>query len=61
MTVDIFFFLDFNPERADAKRIYDTANFYHFMHSIALLGVPLCRRPYVVGILIITIYCIVIK
>ncbi|CAG0896218.1 unnamed protein product [Darwinula stevensoni] len=30
----------------DEKRIvFETANRYHFLHSIALLAVPLCRRP----------------
>ena len=30
------------------KQVFETANKYHFLHSIALLGVPLCRRPQLV-------------
>ncbi|XP_015178145.1 PREDICTED: transmembrane protein 256-like [Polistes dominula] len=30
------------PEQA---KIFDTANRYHFFHTLALLGAPLCRRP----------------
>lgn len=31
--------------RDELKKIYETANRYHFLHSLALLGVPLCRWP----------------
>ena len=31
------------------KRVYDTANFYHFVHSLALFAVPLARRPALVS------------
>jgi len=31
--------------REELKKIYETANRYHFLHSLALLGVPLCRWP----------------
>ncbi|XP_003739483.1 transmembrane protein 256 homolog [Galendromus occidentalis] len=34
------------------KEIYDRTNNYHFIHSLALLGVPLCRRPVVTGSLL---------
>lgn len=34
------------------KHTYDTGNRYHFMHSLALLAVPLTRRPYLVGTLL---------
>ena len=30
------------------KRVFETANKYHFLHSIALMGAPLCRRPLLV-------------
>lgn len=30
------------------KQVFETANKYHFLHSIALMGVPLCRRPLLV-------------
>ncbi|EEB10905.1 Inner membrane protein ygdD, putative [Pediculus humanus corporis] len=33
----------------EQKRIYHTANTYHFIHSLALLGVPLCRFPNAAG------------
>ncbi|XP_071950542.1 transmembrane protein 256-like [Antedon mediterranea] len=33
---------------------FDSANRYHFYHSLALLGVPMCRRPNVVGGLMVT-------
>jgi len=47
-------------EDADRKKVYDTANFYHFVHTLALLGVPLTKRPVLSGTLIITgttIFC----
>ncbi|XP_069104121.1 transmembrane protein 256 homolog [Argopecten irradians] len=31
------------------KRIYDIGNNFHLIHSVALLGTPLCRRPVLVG------------
>ena len=31
------------------KRVYDTANFYHFIHSLALFAVPLANRPALVS------------
>jgi len=31
--------------KEELKKIYETANRYHFLHSLALLGVPLCRWP----------------
>jgi uncharacterized membrane protein YgdD (TMEM256/DUF423 family) len=31
--------------REELRKIYETANRYHFLHSLALLGVPLCRWP----------------
>ncbi|XP_021939155.1 transmembrane protein 256 homolog isoform X2 [Zootermopsis nevadensis] len=31
--------------REELKKIYETANRYHFLHSLALLGVPFCRWP----------------
>jgi len=36
---------------ADIKRIYETGNRYHLLHSVALLAVPMFRRPHVTGIL----------
>jgi len=31
------------------KQVFETANKYHFLHSLALLGVPLCRKPLLTG------------
>lgn len=31
-------------------RIFETANTYHFMHSLALLGLPLSRKPSLVSL-----------
>lgn len=36
------------------KITYETGNRYHFIHSLALLAVPLTRRPYIVGPLLTT-------
>ncbi|KAL7636104.1 UNVERIFIED_CONTAM: hypothetical protein RMT77_013923 [Armadillidium vulgare] len=33
----------------ELKQVYETANRYHFLHTLALLGVPLCRRPKIAG------------
>ncbi|GIY39889.1 transmembrane protein 256 homolog [Caerostris darwini] len=44
----------------ELKDVYKTANYYHFLHSLALLGVPLTRRPNLVGGLLTTgmvIFC----
>lgn len=36
-----------------AKVAFETANRYHFFHTLALLGVPLCRYPALSGSLFI--------
>ncbi|KAG7174425.1 transmembrane protein 256 homolog [Homarus americanus] len=44
----------------ELKQVYETANRYHFLHTLALLGVPLCKRPKLAGALIATgtaIFC----
>ncbi|XP_076299737.1 transmembrane protein 256 homolog isoform X2 [Lasioglossum baleicum] len=28
------------------KQVFETANRYHFIHTLAMLGLPFCRRPY---------------
>ncbi|CAG9823661.1 unnamed protein product [Phaedon cochleariae] len=38
----------------ELKQIYETANRFHFFHSLALLGVPMCKNPKVTGSLFIT-------
>ncbi|KAJ8733902.1 hypothetical protein PYW07_014453 [Mythimna separata] len=38
------------PEtKEDLRKIFDTANRFHFLHTLALVTVPLCRRPYIAG------------
>jgi len=44
----------FSADKADLKRVYDTANFYHFVHTLALLAVPMTRRPVLTGTLMIS-------
>jgi len=46
----------FKPDTTDAalRHTWDTANKYHMFHSLALLAVPLTRRPYIVGTLMLT-------
>ncbi|XP_054159899.1 transmembrane protein 256 homolog [Oppia nitens] len=40
------------------KHVFETANKYHFFHSLALLAVPLTRRPLVVGTLMTAGMCV---
>ncbi|XP_054712201.1 LOW QUALITY PROTEIN: transmembrane protein 256 homolog [Uloborus diversus] len=45
---------------SELKDVYRTANYYHFLHTLALLAVPLTRRPLLVGTLLTTgmsIFC----
>lgn len=37
----------------DDRRIFETANRYHFIHTLALLGLPMCRAPYMAAIFFI--------
>uniref|UniRef100_A0A131Z0P8 Conserved plasma membrane protein n=1 Tax=Rhipicephalus appendiculatus TaxID=34631 RepID=A0A131Z0P8_RHIAP len=37
----------------ELKEAFDRANHYHFLHTLALLGVPLTRRPALVGSLLL--------
>lgn len=40
-----------NPETFPHQaRIFETANKYHFIHSLALLGLPLSRKPTLVSL-----------
>ncbi|XP_076762410.1 transmembrane protein 256 homolog [Xylocopa sonorina] len=36
------------PEHSkiDQKQVFETASRYHFIHTLALLGLPLCRAPF---------------
>ncbi|CAL1272272.1 unnamed protein product [Larinioides sclopetarius] len=45
---------------AELKDVFKTGNYYHFLHTLALLAVPLTKRPYLVGSLLTTgmlIFC----
>ncbi|XP_049622136.1 transmembrane protein 256 [Suncus etruscus] len=45
---------------AYGKELYGKANQYHFLHSLALLGVPACRKPLWAGLLLVsgtTLFC----
>jgi len=50
----------FSADKPEMKRVYDTANFYHFVHTLALLAVPMTRRPVLTGTLMVagmTLFC----
>lgn len=38
---------------SEFKQVFETANKYHFLHTLALMGVPLCRRPQLTGTLLV--------
>lgn len=43
------------PEKeALLKPVFETANRMHFFHSLAMLGVPMCRNPAIAGSLFLT-------
>lgn len=37
-----------SDETRDPKAVFETANRYHFFHSIALIAMPLTKRPFLV-------------
>ena len=37
-----------SDETRDPKAVFETANRYHFFHSIALMAIPLTKRPFLV-------------
>ncbi|KAI4490350.1 hypothetical protein M0802_010727 [Mischocyttarus mexicanus] len=44
-----------NPDKLpEEAKIFDTANKYHFYHTLALLGLPLCRRPFLATLFFIS-------
>lgn len=45
-------------DNAEMRAIFDTANRFHFFHSIALLGMPLARYPLLVRLLTYLYNCI---
>ncbi|XP_070496018.1 transmembrane protein 256 homolog [Chironomus tepperi] len=42
---------DPNKPNRDPKAIFETANRYHFFHSLALMAIPISKRPYLTGLL----------
>lgn len=42
--------------KEDLRKIFDTANRFHFLHTLALMTVPLCKRPYIVSSIFIICY-----
>lgn len=38
----------------EQKVLLDTANRYHFFHTFAIMGLPMCRFPYVAGVFIVS-------
>ncbi|XP_011860270.1 PREDICTED: transmembrane protein 256-like [Vollenhovia emeryi] len=38
----------------EQRRIFETANRYHFIHTLALLGLPMCRVPTVAATFILS-------
>jgi len=43
-----------NDPKRDPKSIFEVANKYHFYNSLALMAVPLVKRPWLTGSLMIT-------
>lgn len=35
--------------KEDLRKIFETANRFHFLHTLALVTVPLCKRPLIAG------------
>ncbi|XP_076657306.1 transmembrane protein 256 homolog isoform X2 [Halictus rubicundus] len=36
------------------RQVFETANRYHFIHSLAMLGLPFCRRPFLSAVFFIS-------
>lgn len=42
-----------DKQNRDLKQVFETANRYHFFHTLALLAIPLAHRPVVSGSLMV--------
>ena len=42
-------FLFFQTASSEKKNVFETANRYHFIHTLALCAVPMTRRPALVS------------
>lgn len=42
-----------DKQNRDLKQVFETANRYHFFHTLALLAIPLAHRPAVSGSLML--------
>ncbi|XP_015608423.1 transmembrane protein 256 homolog [Cephus cinctus] len=38
----------------EQQRVFETASRYHFIHTLALLGLPMCRAPFIAGIFMLS-------
>lgn len=43
-----------NDSKRDPRQIFEVANKYHFYNSLALMAVPLVKRPWLTGSLMVT-------
>lgn len=48
---------NYAPENAtELKKLFETANRFHFFSTLGLLGVPFTRMPYLVSFCLLTIF-----
>uniref|UniRef100_A0A0K8TPY6 Putative conserved plasma membrane protein n=1 Tax=Tabanus bromius TaxID=304241 RepID=A0A0K8TPY6_TABBR len=45
-------------DKGESKSVFETANKFHFFHSIALMAVPITRRPLITGSLMLAGICL---
>ncbi|XP_076667039.1 transmembrane protein 256 homolog isoform X1 [Andrena cerasifolii] len=41
-------------KEVNLKQVFETANRYHYIHTLAMLGLPLCRTPYLAATFLIS-------
>lgn len=44
-----------SEDKTEARTVFETANRFHFLHSFALLAMPLVRKPLLVGMKLLLI------